>query len=140
MEKNNENERMDDWLFSDEEESVEDASPEIGVWKVLIVDDEEAVHSVTKLSLAHLRYEGRRIEFFSAFSAAQAREILAAEAEIAVILLDVVMEEEDSGLRLARYIRYDLGNRMVRIILRTGQPGQAPEERVILEYDINDYK
>jgi signal transduction histidine kinase len=28
----------------------------------------------------------------------------------------------------------------VRIILRTGQPGQAPERRIIVDYDINDYK
>jgi len=33
-----------------------------------------------------------------------------------------------------------IGNKAVRIILRTGEPGQAPERRVIVDYDINDYK
>ena len=136
-------ERKDTWLVSRKpsiEEVVKVKSGQADVWKVLIVDDEEAIHNVTKLALKHLVFADKRIEFISAFSAAEAKSILQAEPRIAVILLDVVMEEEDSGLKLAKYIRGDLGNRMVRIILRTGQPGQAPEEQVILEYDINDYK
>lgn len=56
------------------------------------------------------------------------------------MLLDVVMEDEGAGLRLAKHIREVLGNKLVRIILRTGQPGQAPEYEVITAYDINDYK
>ncbi len=66
--------------------------------------------------------------------------MLAEHPDTAVILLDVVMERDDAGLRLVRHIRDDLGNRGVRIILRTGQPGQAPEQEVVARYDINDYK
>src|SRR5215470_4320649 len=47
---------------------------------------------------------------------------------------------DDDGLALVDLIRTQLKNETVRIILRTGQPGQAPERRVIVEYDINDYK
>lgn len=137
------NERKDYWLDSNKvnngELGIVKATPS-SVWKVLIVDDEEAIHSVTKLALKHLVFGNKTIEFISAFSATQAKEILQRETEIAVILLDVVMEEENSGLQLAKFIRYDLANKLVRIILRTGQPGQAPEEQVIMEYDINDYK
>ncbi len=50
------------------------------------------------------------------------------------------METENAGLEVAKNIREDLGNDMVRIILRTGQSGQAPENEVIVNYDINDYK
>jgi response regulator RpfG family c-di-GMP phosphodiesterase len=57
-----------------------------------------------------------------------------------MMLLDVVMESEDAGLDFVHHVRETLKNRMTRIILRTGQPGQAPERKVILEYDINDYK
>src|SRR5438132_8720027 len=63
-----------------------------------------------------------------------------ATSNIAVILLDVVMETDAAGLDLVEYIRNDIKNETVRIILRTGQPGQAPERRVIVDYDINDYK
>ncbi|CBS85530.1 DUF3369 domain-containing protein [Azospirillum lipoferum] len=109
-------------------------------WTMLIVDDEPEVHSITKLVLSDFAYKGRKARFLSAHSAAEARLILARESDIALILLDVVMETEDAGLRLVHHIREELQNRNVRIILRTGQPGQAPERAVILDYDINDYK
>ena len=109
-------------------------------WRVLIVDDDVEVHAVTRLILGKMRYKGRGIELLSAHSAAQARSLLEKERDIAVVLLDVVMETDDAGLRLVSVIRKELGNVATRIILRTGQPGQAPEEQVIVDYDINDYK
>lgn len=109
-------------------------------WRVLIVDDDREVHAVTRLILAKTVFKQRKIELLSAYSAAEARQMLQAESDIAVILLDVVMETENAGLLLVHTIRHDLENTAVRIILRTGQPGQAPEEQVIIDYDINDYK
>jgi len=109
-------------------------------WKIMIVDDEVEVHSVTKLSLKRMMFEGKKFEFISAYSAAQAKELLKEHDDIAIVLLDVVMEEEDAGLKVAHYIRNELNNQLVRIVLRTGHPGQAPEERVIMDYDINDYR
>ena len=109
-------------------------------WPLLIVDDDPEVHSVTRLALSKLRFKGRALDILSAHSAAEAEQVLRARRDIAVVLLDVVMETDDAGLALVRRIRESLGNKAVRIILRTGQPGQAPEERVIVDYDINDYK
>ena len=109
-------------------------------WTVLIVDDEEDVHAVTKLVLTQFRYANRPLRLLHAYSAAEAKRFLTGHDDIALILLDVVMESDDAGLRLVEYIRNELQNRLVRIVLRTGQPGQAPERRVIAEYDINDYK
>jgi len=129
----------DDLVFADEDSSGASGKNELQ-WKVIIVDDEPEVHHVTKLVLTDFNFAGRGLEFVSAFSGAEAREVLAQHPDAAMVLLDVVMEEEDAGLKLARYIREKLFNRFIRIVLRTGQPGQAPEERVILEYDINDYK
>ena len=109
-------------------------------WKVLIVDDEPAIHGVTTMVLSGLRFRGRSLRFLSAYDGVQARQLLAEHDDIALILLDVVMESDDAGLQLVRHIRNLLHNDAVRIILRTGQAGQAPEREVILEYDINDYK
>jgi response regulator RpfG family c-di-GMP phosphodiesterase len=109
-------------------------------WNVLIVDDEAEVHNVTKLALRHFSFEDRPLAYFHAYSGAEARKILNENHEIAVILLDVVMETDDAGLLLAKYIREELGNNLVRIVLRTGQPGVAPEKDVILDYEINEYK
>jgi len=109
-------------------------------WTVLIVDDDPAVHATTRMVLRDLVVDGRPIRFLSAWSDAEARRVFAETPDIAVALVDVVMESEDAGLRLVRHIRETLGNRSVRIILRTGQPGQAPERDVALNHDINDYK
>lgn len=109
-------------------------------WKVLVIDDEPEILAITQLALAGLMLDGRTIGILSASSAVQARQIFRNDTDIAVVLLDVVMEQEHAGLDLARWIREELGNRATRIVLRTGQPGLAPEQRVMIEYDINDYR
>lgn len=109
-------------------------------WKILIVDDEPDIHAVTKLALTGFRFEDRPITFLNAYSSIEAFEILSKTRDIAVILLDVVMETESAGLDLVHRIRGELANHIVRIVLRTGQPGAAPESDVISRYDINDYK
>lgn len=116
------------------------AAPKVAPWKVLLVDDEPDIHDVTKLTLSRFRLDGRPLAFLHAYDGAEAKEVLAREPDIALVFLDVVMEREDSGLEVARWMRQDLNNQFTRIVLRTGQPGQAPEERVIVDYDINDYK
>ncbi|WP_461482657.1 diguanylate cyclase [Porticoccus sp.] len=109
-------------------------------WKILVVDDDIGIHSVTRMALKNLRFDGRAVHILSAESAIQAKALLAEEKDIAIALVDVVMETDDAGLRLTRHIREELQNSIIRIILRTGQPGQAPEEEIIVKYDINDYK
>ncbi len=116
------------------------AAPKLAPWKVLLVDDEPDIHDVTKLTLSRFRLDERALTFLHAYNAAEAKQILARETDIALVFLDVVMERDDSGLEVARWMRKELGNQFTRIVLRTGQPGQAPEERVIVDYDINDYK
>jgi PAS domain S-box-containing protein len=115
------------------------SQPAEKTWKILVVDDEEEVHAVTKLVLNDFEYNGRRLNLISAFSAKEAREILQTTNDIAVLLLDVVMETDDAGLELVQHIREKLKNPLTRIVIRTGQPGHAPEAKVVLDYDINDY-
>jgi CheY-like chemotaxis protein len=109
-------------------------------WKIIIADDESEVHGVTRMVLGDYVFEGRSLEFLSAYSAHETKTLLEKNPDTAIILLDVVMETDDAGLRLAQWIRQDLNNSFVRIVLRTGQPGKAPEKRVIIDYDINEYK
>jgi signal transduction histidine kinase/CheY-like chemotaxis protein len=109
-------------------------------WKVAVIDDDAAVHDGTRFALFDYSLNGQGIELISAHSAAEGRDLLRAHSDIAVVLLDVVMESDAAGLELVDFIRKELRNETVRIILRTGQPGQAPERRIIVDYDINDYK
>jgi diguanylate cyclase (GGDEF)-like protein/PAS domain S-box-containing protein len=109
-------------------------------WKIAFVDDDESVHALTHLTLAGFSFRGRPLQIRSEYSAKGARRLLREDPDIAVVILDVVMETDQAGLDLVRYIRDDLNNSLVRIILRTGHPARAPERQVISEYDINDYK
>lgn len=126
-----------DWLAEEEEDIiVVKRKP----WKVLIIDDDDEVHKVTRMAMKAFHFLGRELDFVSAYSAKEAKELLAVHADIAVILLDVVMETDDAGLKLVNYIRNECNNTTSRIVLRTGQPGTAPESEVIRDYDIDGYK
>ena len=127
----------DEIAFEDDEISpgVNSSPP----WKIAIIDDEEQIHQVTQMALGNYEYADRPLTFLSAYSAEEGRQLFKEHRDIAVCLLDVVMETETAGLDLVKDIRAN-GNDFTRIVLRTGQPGQAPEEEVIQKYDINDYK
>lgn len=129
----------DDALIFADESPVRE-SPERMPWRLLVVDDDEEVHAVTRLSLGDFKFASRSLEITSVYSGEEAKKLMSEENDIAMILLDVVMETDHAGLDVVKYIREELGNRFVRIVLRTGQPGQAPEYEVITQYDINDYK
>ena len=126
-------------LLDDDESSGQPAAGELR-WKLLIVDDDDDVHRATVLALRGVQIEGRALQLLHARSAAEAHGLIAAQPDIAVLLLDVVMESPDAGLRLVRQLREDLGRRALRVVLRTGQPGYAPEIETIRSHDINDYK
>lgn len=120
--------------------AITDGSAHKKPWKIIIADDEEEVHTMTRMVLRKFTFENRSVELISTFSGSETLKVMEEQPDIAVILLDVVMETENSGLEVVRKIRENLNNPFVRIILRTGQPGQAPEDDVIRNYDINDYK
>jgi len=109
-------------------------------WEMLIVDDEEEVHSITKSVLKKFIYEDKSIKFHHAYNGSDAVEIIKNNPNISLMLLDVVMETNEAGLDVVKKVRDELKNDLVRIILRTGQPGSAPEKDIIHNYDINDYK
>ncbi|MBN1698083.1 MAG: DUF3369 domain-containing protein [Spirochaetales bacterium] len=137
--KKNKTPKLDNFVFAEEKkENVKrlGKSP----WKIMIVDDEEEVHNVTKMVLKDVTYKGKGLKFIHAYTASEAIKLIDKNPDTAIILLDVVMEEDDAGLGVIKYIRDTLYNKLVRIVIRTGQPGEAPEKQVIVEYDINDYR
>ncbi len=109
-------------------------------WIVLVVDDDEDVHTVTNLVLQEETILGRKIRLLHAYSGAEAIAILKKERDIAVILLDVVMESEEDGLLVAAFARLSWDNAHTRIIMRTGQPGAISERAAVKDYQINYYE
>jgi CheY-like chemotaxis protein len=109
-------------------------------WKILIVDDDDGVHSSTRFALDRVQVEGRPLTILNAYSAGEAQQMFGEHPDIALALVDVVMETDHAGLDFVRWVRDELGNHAVRLVLRTGQPGQAPERDVVVNFDIDDYK
>ena len=133
----NDDNALDDLLFADEDSGHHNGLPP---WIVLVVDDEPDIHAVTRLTLENAQFSGRGVRLVNAHSGAEGRAQLAANPDAALILLDVVMESDDAGLAFVRHVRETLGNRDVRIVLRTGQPGVAPARTVIETFEIDDYR
>lgn len=128
----------DELVFAAEDDSIrpDSATP----WMVLVVDDDDEVHRVTRLALSEFRFMDRPVEVKGAKTIEEARAMIGQTPDLAVVLLDMVMEQEKSGLDIVHFLREDRGNRAVQIILRTGYPGQAPEQDLVLRLDINDYR
>jgi response regulator RpfG family c-di-GMP phosphodiesterase len=130
---------MKEELFEFADDAQSSVMPESS-WKILVVDDDEEVHAITRAVLKGFVFEGKGLVLIHAHSAKEAKQKLQEHTDTALILLDVVMETDDAGLTFVEYVRNDLGNKLVRIVLRTGQPGQAPQREVVVDLDINDYK
>lgn len=115
-------------------------------WDILIVDDEPDVLSITKLALRGVKVFGLPVKIHTARSKEEAIKVLesmkiagAPQTMVSVALVDVVMETDKAGLELCEYIRNDLKNKTMQLYIRTGQPGVAPERKVIDVYDISGY-
>jgi len=131
--------KQDDFssLFAPEAAKAEGGAD---VWKVLMVDDEPDIHAVIRLALQDVVIEGRPLQLLDAKSGEETKARLNEHPDIALILLDVVMETERAGLDLVRYIRKELNNRTIQIVLVTGQPGYAPQREVIQDFEIDGYR
>jgi len=129
----------DSEVFVFSEEEAGDVKPPQGYWKILVVDDDIDVHRATKLALSDFSFMNKGVELLCADTTAAAKRTLYDNPDIAVAILDVVMEDDNSGLNLVNFIRDELGNENVRIVLRTGQPDIAMEKSVIVGYDINGF-
>lgn len=133
---------MNKFIFKDESEDLDSdkKTSKDRFWRVLVVDDDESVHQVTRLVLADADIEHRKLDIVSVYSSSEAKELLKHDDSFCMAFVDVVMETDHAGLELVEWIRNDLKNQDIRLVLRTGQAGSAPEARVIKDFDINDYK
>ncbi len=109
-------------------------------WDIIIVDDEKDIHDVTNMALSRIVFRDQKLRLHNAYSAEEAMILLQKLDNVALMILDIVMEEEDSGFKLVRYVREELNDDKLQIIVRTGHPGNAPASDVILKYEVNDYQ
>lgn len=132
---------MEDALFAEDDTSQpEGGETNATPWHILIVDDEESIHQITEMVLRTFTFKDRPLKISKAYNAAEAITFMEENHDVALAIVDVVMETDHAGLDLVHHIRNTMENRYTRLVLRTGQPGQAPEESIIHDYDIDDYK
>lgn len=98
----------DTYSFYEGEDAVGAACLIRDSWKVLVVDDDAELQRATKSALAGFVFQDKELQLLFAFSAAEAKQVLCDNVDIAVILLDVVMEDDLAGLNLVKYIRDEL--------------------------------
>ena len=94
--------------------------------KILSVEDDQDYQEALLNGLSALNYDNKEVEFLTASSAADAATVIAANPDISVMFLDVVMETDVAGLRLIRTIREVIGNDLVR---RGGMKGKKGREK-----------
>jgi response regulator RpfG family c-di-GMP phosphodiesterase len=124
--------------LSPESAGIAPAAP--GPWKIMIVDDDKSIHAVTKLALSAYSFHGRPVAWLDAYSGEEAVQLVRQHSDVALVLMDVVMETDSAGLDAAQRIRDELRNPFVRIAVRTGQAGVVHEEEVVRRYCIDDYR
>ena len=107
-------------------------------WKVLVVDDNPDVHAATDYALKDVSIFGRPLKTISAHSVDEAIVRAEEHEDIAVSMIDVVMETDDAGMKLVKALR-NKGFSDMRLVLRTGYPGYAPELAVVTDYEIDGY-
>lgn len=126
-------------LFEFDAESESPHTRDKSRWVVLSVEDNALFQQTLVHTLKNMLIHGHSLEVLTASNSAEARLMLEQRADINLVFLDVVMETDDAGLQLVNVIRHTLNNPIIRIILLTGQPGQAPSRQVMERYDIDDY-
>lgn len=130
----------DELLFAHEGPEPAPDPAALTPWKVAVVDDDESVRTITRIALGPLRVDDRPVQLLEASSAAEGIALFAAHGDIALGLVDMVMEEPTAGLKVIDAVRNAQGNHKVRLVVRTGQPGHLPEERIVRDHEINDYR
>ena len=128
-----------DFLFPPTDDAVETSAEVTTGLTILSVDDESAVHDVTKLVLSNFEFEGARPDIVIAMSAKEACEYMRHHDDVALVLLDVVMESDHAGFEVVQTIRQELNNHRARIVIRTGQPGDMGMETTMSNYEVDGY-
>lgn len=109
-------------------------------WVVICADDDVSAHRSTDFALQGEIIEGRPVRLVSGYSAAEAIALVESNPDASVLLLDVVMETATAGLDAIAVIREKLGRRTLRIIVRSGAPGNLNELETVKKFDITDWR
>ena len=109
-------------------------------WEILLVDDDTSIHTIIKKYLDGLTVFSKKIKILHGHNAKEAKQLIKENQDTALAFVDIAMETPDAGLELVNYIRHELHNKDIRIILLDSGDSPLPANAIIERYDINDYK
>ncbi|MEN3042676.1 MAG: response regulator [Fervidobacterium sp.] len=105
---------------------------------VLIADDSKTVHNQITNAIKNVTVENKPIELESVYSYQEFKNVYEPN-KYALVITDLVMETEDSGINVINHIRHTVNDTKTRIILMTANPEKVPQELLIRDCDINSY-
>jgi CheY-like chemotaxis protein len=114
-------------------------------WKILIVDDERDQQEALYSWINDFIIEGKELDIIFASSGTEAIKILQDDnpeyPEIAMLFLDVVMEKDEAGFEVAKYLKESLKNTITQVVIRTAQAGKklSTIQDIIRNHDIDDF-
>jgi len=106
--------------------------------KILIVDDSDFTHRKLTEYLSKLKLPEDEIEIIHCYNTEEFKSIFQPD-NFALVITDLVMEKELSGIDVINYIRHISKDERVRILLMTEHPEKVPQELLMREYDVNGY-
>lgn len=127
------------YVFAEENPLPTTANP---TWKLLILDDDDDIHRSLRDVFSEFSFNEKKVTIFNAYSTADAISTMQEHPDIAAVLLDIYMQESESGLTFVKYLRETLKNHSIQIIIFTeknypAHPGL--KNNIVLDYDIDDY-
>ncbi len=108
-------------------------------FNILIVDDVKDVHHVTDIISRSKDFDGYELNLLHTESAKETIELLQQRNDIDLILLDIIMETIHSGLSVIDYVRNELHNEDIQIVISTAYPGNIPDEYLPLVKGANHF-
>jgi len=106
--------------------------------EVLVVDDEKDIYIATRLALKLLEYEGIDVTVSYSDSATAAIQMIESN-RYDLIFLDIIMETIHAGYKVIEYIKKRCSYKQIKIFVRSGKPGNIPEEYMSLIDSIDGY-
>ena len=101
-----------------------------------MVDDDRDIHALTSIILNDFQFQNKPLRIHYARTSEQALECIAQNPNIQLMLIDMVMEDKDSGMKIIQHLRDDLKNERAQIVVRTSVREMLPQQSFVEDYNI----
>ena len=108
-------------------------------YKVLVVDQRPTALYSSRLALSKMSFAGKSFTAIEACSLEEAKKRLLDHEGVAMVILNSEIEGQDISVSIIDFIRNELKNESIRIIIRTGYPNSSLKRSITENYKIDGY-